>query len=134
MKKTDFKDNEILFSAKAKVGYSAFEKADQSSVMLMTQALDASGLGNFTSAELEKAMAGKQASVNFTMDPFYHGLSGKSTPKDIETLMQLIYLDMTAVKKDEKSFANLQNTYATILANQSNNPNLVFQDSVQSTV
>lgn len=134
MKKTDFKDNEILFSAKAKVGYSAFEKADQSSVMLMTQALDASGLGNFTSAELEKAMAGKQASVNFTMDPFYHGLNGKSTPKDIETLMQLIYLDMTAVKKDEKSFANLQNTYATILANQSNNPNLVFQDSVQSTV
>ena len=134
MKKTDFKDNEILFSAKAKVGYSAFEKADQSSVMLMTQALDASGLGNFTNAELEKAMAGKQASVKFTMDPFYHGLSGKSTPKDIETLMQLIYLDMTAVKKDEKSFANLQNTYATILANQSNNPNLVFQDSVQSTV
>lgn len=134
MKKTDFKDNEILFAAGAKVGYSALEKSDYPSIMLMTEAWGASGLGDFSSTELEKALAGKQAGVSFSINPYSHGLSGNSTPKDVETLMQLIYLKMTALSKDEKSFKNLQNTYATILANQSNNPNMVYQDSLQSTL
>ena len=134
LKKTDFKDNEILFSANAKVGYSALEKSDYPSIMLMTEAWGASGLGDFSSTELEKALAGKQAGVGFSIKPYSHGLSGNSTPKDIETLMQLIYLKMTALSKDEKSFKNLQNTFATVLANQSNNPNMVYQDSLQSTL
>ena len=134
LKKTDFKDNEILFAAGAKVGYSALEKSDYPSIMLMTEAWGASGLGSFSSTELEKALAGKQAGVGFSINPYSHGLSGNSTPKDVETLMQLIYLKMTALSKDEKSFKNLQNTYATILANQSNNPNMVYQDSLQSTL
>ena len=134
LKKTDFKDNEILFAAGAKVGYSALEKSDYPSITLMTEAWGASGLGDFTSTELEKALAGKQAGVGFSINPYSHGLSGNSTPKDVETLMQLIYLKMTALSKDEKSFKNLQNTYATILANQSNNPNMVYQDSLQSTL
>ena len=134
LKKTDFKDNEILFSANAKVGYSALEKSDYPSIMLMSEAWGASGLGDFSSTELEKALAGKQAGVGFSIKPYSHGLSGNSTPKDIETLMQLIYLKMTALSKDEKSFKNLQNTFATVLANQSNNPNMVYQDSLQSTL
>ncbi len=110
LKKTDFKDNEILFAASAKVGYSALEKSDYPSIMMMTEAWGASGLGNFSSTELDKALAGKQAGVSFTVSPFNHGLSGNSTPKDVETLMQLIYLKMTALSKDEKSFNNLQST------------------------
>ena len=134
LKKTDFKDNEILFAASAKVGYSALEKSDYSSIMMMTEAWGASGLGNFSSTELDKALAGKQAGVSFTVSPYTHGLSGNSTPKDIETLMQLIYLKMTALSKDEKSAANLLSTIKTALANQSKNPQMVYQDSLQSTI
>ena len=96
--------------------------------------LNASGLGQFSSNDLEKALAGKQASVAYTVTPFKHGLSGNSTPKDIETLMQLIYLKMTALSKDEKSAANLLSTIKTALANQSKNPEMVYQDSLQSTI
>ena len=134
LKKTDFKDNEILFAASAKVGYSALEKSDYPSIMLMSEAWGASGLGDFSSTELEKALAGKQAGVGFSIKPYSHGLSGNSTPKDIETLMQLIYLKMTAVSKDQKSFDNMKSMMATVLANKSNNPSLVYQDSVQSTL
>ena len=134
LKKTDYKDNEILFAASANVGYSAFDKKDYVNNALFTDALDASGLGNFSNTELEKALAGKQVGVSYTISPFNHGLQGNSTPKDIETLMQLIYLKMTAVSKDLKSFDNLKNTVATVLANQSNNPNMVYRDSVQSTL
>ena len=134
MKKTDFKDNEVLFSATADGGYSALDKKDYINNALLTDALGGSGLGNFSSNELTKALAGKQVNIGFNISPFSHGFSGNSTPKDLETLLQLLYLDMTAVSKDQKSFDNLQNTTATMLANQSNNPSLVYQDSVQSTL
>ena len=134
LKKTDFKDNEIAFAASANVGYSTFGKEDFLNAAFAADVLDASGLGDFSSNELDKALAGKQAGVSFSLSPFNHGLKGNSTPKDIETLMQLIYLKMTALSKDEKSFKNLQNTFATVLANQSNNPNMVYQDSLQSTL
>ena len=48
--------------------------------------------------------------------------------------MQLIYLKMTALSKDEKSAANLLSTIKTALANQSKNPEMVYQDSLQSTI
>ncbi len=134
LKKTDYKDNEILFAASANVGYSAFDKKDYINNVLFTDALDASGLGDFSSTELGKALAGKQVGISFTMSSFNHGLQGNSTPKDIETLMQLLYLKMTSVSKDQKSFDNLKNTISTVLANQGNNPNMVYQDSVQSTL
>ncbi len=134
LKKTDFKDDEIQFAASANVGYSAFDKKDYTSVLLFTDALNKSGFGAFSSTELEKALAGKQVGLGFSISPFSHGLSGRSTPKDIETLMQLIYLKMTAIAKDQKSFDNLQNTYVTILANKDNTPDLVYQDSLQSTI
>ena len=134
LKKTDYKDNEIQFAASANVGYSALDKADYMNAAMFDDVLDGSGLGNFTNNELTKALAGKQAGVSFTISPFNHGLSGNSTPKDIETLMQLIYLKMTNVTKDQKPFDNLINTMTTVLANKSNNPNLVYQDSVQSTI
>ena len=134
LKKTDFKDNEIAFAASANVGYSTFGKEDFLNAAFAADVLDASGLGDFSSNELDKALAGKQAGVSFSLSPFNHGLKGNSTPKDIETLMQLIYLKMTAVSKDQKSFDNMKSMMATVLANKSNNPSLVYQDSVQSTL
>ena len=134
LKKTDFKNDEIKFSATANVGYSAFNKADNIQAFMGSMLLNASGLGKFSSNDLEKALAGKQASVAYSFTPFKHGLEGNSTPKDIETLMQLIYLKMTALSKDEKSANNLISTIKTALANQSKNPQMVYQDSLQSTI
>ena len=134
LKKTDFKNDEIKFSATANVGYSAFNKSDNIQAFMGSMLLNASGLGKFSSNDLEKALAGKQASVAYTFTPFKHGLEGNSTPKDIETLMQLIYLKMTALSKDEKSANNLISTIKTALANQSKNPQMVYQDSLQSTI
>ena len=134
LKKTDFKDDEIRFSATANVGYSALDKADYINNFLLGEGLESSGLGNFSNNELDKALAGKQVSVSYSVNPYSHGLSGVSTPKDIETMMQLLYLKMTSISKDQNAFDNVKNTYVTVLANKDNNPNLVYSDSIQSTL
>lgn len=133
IKKTDYKDNEIRFAATANVGYSAFQK-DPINAANAATVWEVSGLGDFSSNDLEKALAGKQCSVGFTISPFRHGLQGQTTPKDVETMMQLLYLSMTNLSKDQKAFDNLKNTYATVFANKTNNPSMVYQDSVQSTI
>ena len=133
LKKTDFKDNEIRFSGTAKVGYSAFQN-DPVNAANASTVWEVSGLAGFTGNDLQKMLAGKQVSVGLTMSPFRHGIAGTSTPKDLETMMQLLYLSMTNLTKDEKAFENLKNTYVTVLSNKSNNPNMVYQDSIQSTL
>ena len=133
LKKTDYKDNEIRVAGSANVGYSAFQN-DPVNAANASTVWEVSGLAGFTGNDLQKMLAGKQCSVGLTMSPFRHGISGTSTPKDLETMMQLLYLSMTNLTKDEKAFENLKNTYVTVLSNKSNNPNMVYQDSIQSTL
>lgn len=134
LKKTDYKNDEVQFAASALGGSSALDKKEYREIKMLPALLNASGLGNFTSNELEKALAGKIASCGFSLSRYRHGLGGSSTPKDLETLMQLIYLRLTNVTKDEKNVNNLIETQATALANMSNNPQAVFQDSLSSTM
>ena len=133
LKKTDYKDNEIRVAGSANVGYSAFQN-DPVNAANASTVWEVSGLAGFTGNDLQKMLAGKQCGVGLTMSPFRHGIAGTSTPKDLETMMQLLYLSMTNLTKDEKAFENLKNTYTTVLSNKSNNPNLVYQDSIQSTL
>ena len=133
LKKTDYKDNEIRVAGSANVGYSAFQN-DPVNAANASTVWEVSGLAGFTGNDLQKMLAGKQCSVGLTMSPFRHGISGSTTPKDLETMMQLLYLSMTNLTKDEKAFENLKNTYTTVLSNKSNNPNMVYQDSIQSTL
>ena len=133
LKKTDYEDNEIRVAGSANVGYSAFQN-DPVNAANASTVWEVSGLAGFTGNDLQKMLAGKQCGVGLTMSPFRHGIAGTSTPKDLETMMQLLYLSMTNLTKDEKAFENLKNTYTTVLSNKSNNPNMVYQDSIQSTL
>jgi zinc protease len=63
-----------------------------------------SGLGNFSSTELTKALSGKIANADLTISPRYTSISGQSTPKDVETMLQMAYLYFTAINKDQASY------------------------------
>jgi zinc protease len=96
--------------------------------------LSQSALGSFMTTDLQKALAGKQCGTQFSISNDTHGLTGTTTPKDLETFMQLVHLDFTKVGKDEKAVGNLINLVATQLKNISKNNEAVFEDSVMSTV
>ena len=134
MKKTDFNADEIVFRATSNGGASVFGKEDVYNLQFANYILSQSGLGNFSSTDLQKALAGKQVGTQFSIENSMHGLSGNSTPKDLETLFQLIYLDFTKVTKDEKAVNNFLTLISTQLKNISLNNEAVFQDSVMSVV
>ena len=134
LKKTDFKDDEVVMSATSKGGSSLLPESDLVNAKVYNMVIGFSGLGNFSSTELEKALAGKQANVNLTLNNLHEGASGKSTPKDLETLFQLTYLYFTDIRKDEKGYGQLMNILETNLKNQQLSPDVAFSDSLMATL
>uniref|UniRef100_UPI00307B1EE8 M16 family metallopeptidase n=1 Tax=Prevotella sp. TaxID=59823 RepID=UPI00307B1EE8 len=57
-----------------------------------------------------------------------------STPKDLETMLQLVYLYFTNINKDQKSMDNLMSQYEVQLKNRELNPDIAFGDSLTATV
>lgn len=134
MKKTDFKDDEVLIQGEAKGGMSLFPNDKPINVQVFDPIIMYSGLGNFSFTELDKALAGKVASVGTSLAEDRQYISGRSTPKDMETLFQLLYLKMTNIKKDHQSVATFVNQMQMVLGNKELNNELVYQDSVASTL
>lgn len=133
LKKTDFKDNEVLMQAFARGGQSLFGSSDFANLKVFNEAISYSGLGNFSSTELQKALAGKNANADLSLGKTRQYLTAYSTPKDIETMFQMAYLYFTNIKKDEKQFNTLMNTLETTLKNRNLSPDMIFSDSLANT-
>ena len=134
LKKTDFKDDEVQMQAFAMGGKSKFGAADYTNLKVFDQVIGMSGLGTFSSTELQKALAGKEANADATLGNTRQYVTAHSTPKDLETMMQMQYLYFTAINKDEKQFQNLITTLDMALKNKSLSPDAVFSDSLAATL
>lgn len=134
LKKTNYKDNEIQFQAMARGGKSLYGKADYNNLKCFDFVMGTCGLGNFSNNELQKALLGKQANVGVGLGQYYQYLSGFSVPKDIETLMQLIYLNFTAVSKDEDKYKSTMAMVAQSLKNKGLSPEAAFGDSLTCAI
>ena len=133
LKKTDFKDDEVQMQAFSMGGRSLYGEADYTNLKVFDTAIGMSGLGNFSSTELQKALAGKNANADLSLANTRQYLTAHSTPKDIETMFQMSYLYFTNVKKDDKQFQNLMTQLDMALKNKSLSPDAVFSDSVAAT-
>lgn len=131
LKKTDFKADEINMMAVAKGGTSVYGNDKAADLMFMPAVLEQHGLGSFTNSELTKLMAGKQVSLKVSLDDYVRRLSGNTTPKDLKTYMEMIYMTFTGLTVTPDEFTAMQNLYKGVIQNQEQNPNFVFQKKVQ---
>jgi zinc protease len=134
VKPTDFKADEVLFGAYSRGGTSLAPDTDIISAALASQIVSLGGLGSFNRIDLAKKLSGKVVGVSPSIGETTEGLNGQSSPKDIELLFQLIYLQFTAPRLDTTAFAAFQNKVAPILANRGASPDAVFQDTIQVTM
>ena len=131
---TDFNDSEVLFSALSKGGMSRTDAKDFVNVNLLTDVMGSTGLGAFTAPELEKKLAGKQASVRISLGELTEGLSGNATPKDLRTLFELIYLRFQAPANDTEAYNNTIAFLKSQLENADKVPETALTDSLRSTL
>ena len=131
LKKTDYKQDEIRMSAFQRGGQSLYTEKDWANLQLISTLNSITGLGNFSNSDLDKALAGKQASVYLNIGEYTDQLSGNSTVKDLETMFQLLYLKFTALTKDEKKFNQTMSLMETQLKNKDLMPETAMSDSLQ---
>ncbi len=132
-KKTDFNDSEILFRATSFGGNSRVADKDLINLNLLGQVMGSTGLGNFTSTELQKKLAGKQAGVSISVGELTEGLTGSSTPKDLRTLFELIYLRFQQPANDVEAYNNTLTYLKTNLENAEKQPQVALSDSLTGT-
>ena len=131
LKKTDFKQDEIRMSAFQRGGQSLYGENDRANLTMLSALSNITGVGNFSNSELQKALAGKQVGVSLNVGNFTDNVSGNSTVKDLETMFQLIYLNFTALNKDEKKFNQTMSLMETQLKNKDLMPESAMSDSLQ---
>ena len=132
IKKTDFKNDEILFEAVKFGGSSIYDvNADNlANVRLFANMINSQGLGNFNLNELTKLMAGVQCNVSPYVQNTEHGFSGHSTPNDLETMLQMLYLYFTNVNADDNDYQSFVTQQKNAVANRVANPQAVFSDTI----
>ena len=134
-KPTTFKKDEILLSAFSQGGISKVTNpADLPSAMLAASIVSNNGLGQYNQIELNKILTGKIASVSPQIGAYDEGMNGSSSVKDFETMLQLVYLNFTAPRKDDNAFKAMMNGYRASLANAASDPRKAFSDTVNIMV
>jgi len=132
---TAFKKDEILLSAFSQGGLSKVSNpANLPSGMLAASIVSNNGLGQYNQIELNKILTGKIASVSPQIGAYDEGFNGNSSVKDFETMLQLVYLNFTAPRKDDNAFKAMMNGYRASLANAASDPRKAFSDTVNVMV
>ncbi len=131
LKPTDFKNDEVTFSAISPGGASLYSDADNLSASYAATITNYGGIGNTDYQALQKLLAGKQVVVSPGITLYSQGFTGSSTPKDLETAFQLLYGYFTEPRKDSTIFQVLQQQLTVSLTNKGKDPSSVFSDSVQ---
>ena len=134
IKKTDFKEDEIRMRAVSPGGTTQFDDKDKLEMEVLDDLGSIGGLGNFSQTELTKQLAGKKVTLSASVTSQRETLGGNSSPKDFETMLQLVYLYFTNIAKDQKSYDNLMQTTEVSLKNRLLQPEAVLQDSLTATL
>ena len=104
VKKTDYKNDEILFSASSKGGKSLYPVKDLASVDFAAEIIDRGGIAGLDYNSLLKKMKGKNVGVSPSISLLTEGFSGSSSPKDLEFFFQYLNAFFTNPRIDQNAF------------------------------
>ena len=122
VKPTTFKADEVSIRMVAQSGVSNLTDEDYYTGKYMPMAMGQMGVGKFSSTELRKQLSGKSASTSVSPDDYTTTIAGSGSPKDLETIMQLLYLRFTAPRFSEDDFKATMSQYISYVENLKTNP------------
>jgi len=131
---TTFKQDEVFFRAISPGGASLVPDADYVAAATAGQVVAAGGLAGFDAVALDKVLAGKVATVLPFFEESFEGLAGGGSARDLETLLQLVYLRFTKPRADATAFGVMMEQVKSLAANRRSDPDTLFEDTVSAIV
>ena len=134
VKPTDFTADQIVMTGWSPGGASLVADKDVFKTSLATTVIERGGVGDYSIVDLNKKLTGKVATATAVISDLSEGVSGRASPKDLETMMQLTWLRLTSPRADTSAFKALLQQFDQVLKNKDSNPAAVFSDTVQMTL
>ncbi|WP_194768159.1 M16 family metallopeptidase [Tamlana sp. I1] len=127
--KNDVKLNAISFGGTSLLNDDYLPSADMFSGFIGN-----SGLGDYSSTDLSKVLAGKTASTRIGVDELTEFISGSAVSKDVETMLQMVYLRFVKPRFDADAYTVLMGNIDNYLIRRSKDINEKIRDSVTVSV
>ena len=127
---TELSKDEILFSALSFGGMSLLEKDELATGNLVTNIATMSGAGAFDAMQLKKKLSGKIANVSASLSDDSEGFKGSASPKDFETMLQLLYLKFQEPRFEKDSYETLVGSLKNRLVYIKTDNNKAFGDTI----
>lgn len=126
----DKNKNDVRMNALSYGGLSLVDDAKLPSAQYVNSLVSTSGLGDYSSTDLSKVLAGKTASTRIFISDISEGITGSSSTKDAETMFQMTYLRFAKPRFDQDAFKVLVGNLENYLISRSNNINEKIKDSI----
>ncbi|MBO6169171.1 MAG: insulinase family protein [Bacteroidales bacterium] len=133
---TEFKKDQVLIRLTMDGGSSLIPTEDLPSFEdnLWSLWQSNSGISKFNSATFSKMLAGKQVNMAPYINSIRHGISGSCQPKDLETALQLLYLNFVDPRFDADEYNVGKQQISAVLPNLLQTPNFKFQRELTKTI
>lgn len=134
IKPTTFRADQIIFNAAAVDGMAGFRNNYINERIFGEYAFDNYSLGAYNNLDLQRYLAGKQVGMTFSFSDYTRDINASTTPKDLETMLELVYMAFTNVSYDPTEFDALKAQMAGILNNQEGTPQYIFNQTLLTTL
>ncbi len=134
VKPTDFEKDAVVIRGSSPGGLNTASAKDYIHAAAADEIVSASGVGQLDADALGKALAGKRVAVGSEIDDTSESIEGSGSARDLETMLQLIHLRMTAPRKDEEAFNVWKTNTIDALKKQAASPDYEFGKRYQETL
>ena len=131
---TDHSEGHIVFRLVGTGGASLANDADYPSAYYSDAVVRRTGIGPYTGRRVLQLLDTTSIELDQTVLDDAVTLSGSAAPKDLETLFQLLHLELTAPRSDTAAFRRFRERATAFRHHRSEDPDLVFEDSVAATL
>ncbi len=129
-RQADYEKDQVSLVAMSKGGSSIMNNDKVASAMMLNQFIGSFGVGDYDATALKKALTGKKVSLNVGLSDLNETFNGSATPKDFETMMQLLYLQFENPRFDKEAYEAMLGRLKAYVANMANNPQKIMSDSL----
>lgn len=134
VKSTDYQADQITMSMRGEGGTSVYGDEDIPNFAFLSGSITEAGVGDFTATRLRKALAGKSLKLAPSITSEGQRITGTSSVKDLETMLQLAHLYFTAPRKDSMAFEGMMNRNLSLLKNRNASSKVVYNDTLSATL
>ena len=129
-RQADFEKDQVQIRAYSPGGSSLYGDEDVPTTDMLTTLIQMYGVGDFDAMGLQKMLTGRNISLQMSLRNLSEGLNGTASPKDMEAMMQLIYLHFNQPRFDLEAHDAILARYMAFVENMNNNPQKVMGDSL----